>query len=277
MSDRLCPGCTGNGKEVLLTECRSVGPCPSLAAPAAVNNEKPSPGPWEWWRDNITKVTRLCNAEGYAVLWPVPDGRGNTDINCPNEADRTLIASAPTLAAELDASRRELASERKLWAAEAQELAEAMRALAASQSEVAECHAALERWKPQLAAAARRAEELERERDEALDRLDSADADLAGWQTKSEHLEAAVRWALGESPEGFAQRPMDENGYTKGPYWWRSELRARAALSPAPGEGESCPVHPESKCVGLERKNGLCVFGCAIDNGHTPTSSKERG
>ena len=138
MSDRLCPGCTGNGKEVLLTECRSVGPCPSLAAPAAVNNEKPSPGPWEWWRDNITKVTRLCNAEGYAVLWPVPDGRGNTDINCPNEADRTLIASAPTLAAELDATRRELASERKLWAAEAQELAEAMRALAASQAEVAE-------------------------------------------------------------------------------------------------------------------------------------------
>ena len=47
---------------------------------------------------------------------------------------------------------------------------------------------------------------------------------LAASQARVTELEEAIRWALGEVG-GFSQR-----GDGDGAYWWRSELRARAAL-----------------------------------------------
>lgn len=44
-------------------------------------------------------------------------------------------------------------------------------------------------------------------------------------------LEAAISWALGEGDSDFG----DREGDTKQPrYWWRIELRRRAALDPQP-------------------------------------------
>ena len=31
-----------------------------------------------------------------------------------------------------------------------------------------------------------------------------------------------------------------------------------------------CPKHPDEVCVAIAERNGLCLFGCAIDTGHPP-------
>lgn len=48
-------------------------------------------------------------------------------------------------------------------------------------------------------------------------------------------MESAIRWALGydEGEPEFMPRQEGE-----GPYWWRAELRRRAALSLGGGDGE---------------------------------------
>jgi len=52
-------------------------------------------------------------------------------------------------------------------------------------------------------------------------------------EAKASALEAAVRWALGEGDSDFPSR-----GEGDPPYWWRKELRRRAALAaPDPNEG----------------------------------------
>jgi hypothetical protein len=48
-----------------------------------------------------------------------------------------------------------------------------------------------------------------------------------------DRLEAAIRWALGEGDSDFAPQPAG-----KGRYWWRTELRKRAALIPENAIGE---------------------------------------
>ncbi len=45
--------------------------------------------------------------------------------------------------------------------------------------------------------------------------------------SRVEALEGAIRWALGEGDSNFKPR---EDG--QGPYWWRKELRKRAAMEP---------------------------------------------
>jgi len=45
-------------------------------------------------------------------------------------------------------------------------------------------------------------------------------------QSREARLLDAIKWALGESDEGFRAREPDE-----GAYWWRKELRQRAALA----------------------------------------------
>jgi len=58
---------------------------------------------------------------------------------------------------------------------------------------------------------------------------DEAEAVLAAAQKEIERLREAISWALGYPPregESFRERRKGE-----GAYWWRSELRARAALA----------------------------------------------
>lgn len=97
-------------------------------------------------------------------------------------------------------------------------------------------------------------------------RLQTVEQSDASWKASAEYwrskaqaaqrelgvLSAAVRWALGEEGD-FAERPRDDKGeFTKGPYWWRKELRERAGLSCCCAEGgpgsyegprRNCPAH----------------------------------
>lgn len=55
-----------------------------------------------------------------------------------------------------------------------------------------------------------------------------------------DELEGVIRWALGEEGD-FPDRPEKVEGKTQPLYWWRTELRSRAALaasSPIPGSAE---------------------------------------
>lgn len=58
-------------------------------------------------------------------------------------------------------------------------------------------------------------------------------------ERERDRLHDAIRWALGEGEEGFREQCCNE-----GKYWWRKELRERAAApSPenAPGESRGIP------------------------------------
>lgn len=46
-----------------------------------------------------------------------------------------------------------------------------------------------------------------------------------------QQLEAAIRWALGEEGD-FSEEPPPLAGKYRQRFWWRTELRRRAALSP---------------------------------------------
>jgi hypothetical protein len=52
---------------------------------------------------------------------------------------------------------------------------------------------------------------------------------LARLTAENLRLRAAIRWALGEVGE-FREREFT----AQGPYWWRTELRRRAALAGTP-------------------------------------------
>lgn len=52
-------------------------------------------------------------------------------------------------------------------------------------------------------------------------------------QSETERLTSAIRWALGESADGFeptSDEPLRPDGHPMARYWWRSELRKRAGL-----------------------------------------------
>jgi hypothetical protein len=79
--------------------------------------------------------------------------------------------------------------------------------------------------------------EARRERDSALrceqDQITLRKVNIANmekYKEQRDRLVEAIRWALGEHADGFSERP--EN---KGAYWWRSELRKRAALAAVEG------------------------------------------
>jgi len=58
------------------------------------------------------------------------------------------------------------------------------------------------------------------------DKIDTRIVRIQAAETKVAALEAAVRWALGEGDSDFPSR-----GEGDPPYWWRKELRRRAALA----------------------------------------------
>jgi len=62
------------------------------------------------------------------------------------------------------------------------------------------------------------------------DRCDTLVGEVARLMRERDRFEAAIRWALGEG-EGFPVRMEGE-----GRYWWRTELRRRAALAGASGK-----------------------------------------
>ena len=62
---------------------------------------------------------------------------------------------------------------------------------------------------------------------EAADRIEELEAENERLQAKVEALEGAIRWALGESPEGMPEFPLiGEPPY----YRWRTQLRLLADL-----------------------------------------------
>jgi hypothetical protein len=93
-----------------------------------------------------------------------------------------------------------------------------------------------------LAHQAARLEEVTRERDEQAQlvvnsmiyeaRCDEAvrasEAALASAEAQKERYRAAIEWALGEGDSDFG----DNKPENAKPFWWRTELRQRAALSP---------------------------------------------
>lgn len=60
---------------------------------------------------------------------------------------------------------------------------------------------------------------------------------VAFLEAENERLVSAIRWALGEEGE-FPPDPARESGKWRQPYYWRTELRRRAALSGAPPDQE---------------------------------------
>jgi hypothetical protein len=62
---------------------------------------------------------------------------------------------------------------------------------------------------------------------------------------------AAPTGQAGGAQSGSAGPPAGLDG------WWNDPM---------------CPVHPGQLCVAVAEHNGLCVYGCAIDNGHPPVS-----
>jgi hypothetical protein len=70
--------------------------------------------------------------------------------------------------------------------------------------------------------------------------IHSAQAAARAAEARASLLERAIRWALGEEGEFPEQpEPLKLPGGTVLPrrYWWRTELRARAALPPTRGGG----------------------------------------
>lgn len=65
--------------------------------------------------------------------------------------------------------------------------------------------------------------------EELLELFDGDDNVVRPLVVRCQRLEAAIRWALGEGDEFPHRIPGD------GPYWWRHELRQRAALNPKQG------------------------------------------
>ena len=76
----------------------------------------------------------------------------------------------------------------------------------------------------------------------AVQKLDAEKARQRDWR----RLEAAIRWALGESEE-FKPRPISPRTgkFTAGVYYWRDELRKRAGLEWLPNKrGAVSPTAP---------------------------------
>lgn len=60
---------------------------------------------------------------------------------------------------------------------------------------------------------------------------------LTASQARAGELEGAIRWALGEGDSDFGDNiPLAYKGRA-GAFWWRTELRRRAALTGGGGEG----------------------------------------
>jgi hypothetical protein len=59
--------------------------------------------------------------------------------------------------------------------------------------------------------------------------ITAALARLAALAERAERLEAAIRWALGEGDDFLSAREAQLRGM-QGAYYWRKELRRRAAL-----------------------------------------------
>lgn len=58
------------------------------------------------------------------------------------------------------------------------------------------------------------------------------------WRRRIKELEAAIYWALGENGEfNDGPQPLLAGKYRR-PYWWRTELRARAKLGLKSNPGE---------------------------------------
>ena len=72
----------------------------------------------------------------------------------------------------------------------------------------------------------------------ACQRMDEERASQGDWR----RLEAAIRWALGESEE-FKPRPISPRTgkFTAGVYYWRDELRKRAGLEWLPNKRGAVP------------------------------------
>lgn len=65
------------------------------------------------------------------------------------------------------------------------------------------------------------------------DIIDALTADVARLRAEMEQLRNAIRWALGEEGEFMPaeDEPLRPDGSPVARYWWRSELRRRAALA----------------------------------------------
>lgn len=91
-------------------------------------------------------------------------------------------------------------------------------------------------------------------------RLGVADSAAAGVNHDQRDVGAQAQ------PAGVAAAPTGQAG------------GAQSGSAGPPG-GLGCPKHPEHLCVAMAanmpgRPSGLCVYGCAIDNGHPPPSLK---
>lgn len=87
-------------------------------------------------------------------------------------------------------------------------------------------------WYAATEEAKHKVNEVERDYEAANYLADSTSKAWKAAQERISRLEEAVKWALGEG-EHFPARSPGE-----GAYWWRTELRNRAALQPAQqGEG----------------------------------------
>jgi hypothetical protein len=81
--------------------------------------------------------------------------------------------------------------------------------------------------------------ELARLLREALSYIEAAESRETALREALEKAQSAIRWALGEEGE-FGEEPAPLAGKYRRRFWWRTELRERAALSSpaAPREGE---------------------------------------
>lgn len=87
-------------------------------------------------------------------------------------------------------------------------------------------------------------------------------------ETPNENMRAAILWALGEFGD-FRPRELGE-----GAYWWRRELRQRAALTSSLATKPQAPVLP-AQAEGKQMVERPIWFGPSVPSGPTDNDSKE--
>lgn len=93
----------------------------------------------------------------------------------------------------------------------------------------------LDAARAELAAAEARIADLLSGLDEANKRWVEARAEIEALRADAERMRGAILWALGENGT-FLEEPSPLAGKYRRRYWWRTELRKRAAIDAARGE-----------------------------------------